>query len=318
MAGEKRARAIDLVFLKKHIALILFLVLLIVNIFATNNFLSWITFNNFIKQVTRVCLVALGMSLVIATGGIDISVGSAMALGAIVAALGIVHNSPLLIFLSILLVVAFGCLAGVAVSKFAILPMVVTLALRYIMRGMAKGISGAANVTYSAPKLTQFFTQPLFGHVPVHFFILLIAIVVIYLLVNKMKLGARVEAYGNNPVAARNCGINTVKIVVTCYAIIAALSWVAGMLEAVVVSSAHPSTIGVDMEIDAIAATLIGGTPIEGGYPNIIGTVCGAFVLQLITMMCNMNNVSYPVTLMLKACIVLAALYFHGIGKRSR
>ena len=133
-----------------------------------------------------------------------------------------------------------------------------------------------------------------------------------------MKLGARIEAYGNNPVAARNCGINTVKIVIFCYAITGALAWAAGMLEAVVVSSAHPSTIGADMEIDAIAATLIGGTPIDGGYPNIIGTVCGTFVLQLITMMCNMNNVSYPVTLMLKACIVLAALYFHGIGKRSK
>lgn len=315
---EKKSFRIDLVFLKKNIALILFLALLVVNIFATNNFLSWITFNNFFKQVTRICLVSLGMSLVIATGGIDISVGSAMALGAVLAALGIVHQSPLLIIFSVVLVAAFGCLAGVAVSRFAILPMVVTLALRYVMRGMAKGVSGAANVTYTAPGLTSFFTKPLFGHVPVHFFILIIVVAVVYVLVNKMKLGARIEAYGNNPVAARNCGINTVKIVVFCYAVTAVLSWAAGMLEAGVVSSAHPSTIGTDMEIDAIAATLIGGTPIDGGYPNIIGTTCGAFVLQLITMMCNMNNVSYPVTLMLKACIVLAALYFHGIGKRSR
>lgn len=318
MTEKKKDFKMDLAFLKKNIALFLFLALLVFNIVATNNFLSWITFNNFVKQVARVCLVSLGMSLVIATGGIDISVGSAMALGSLVAALGIRNQSPMLIVLSIVLVALFGCLAGVAVAKFAILPMVATLALRYIMRGMAKGISGAANVTYSAPKLTAFFTKPLFGHIPVHFLILVIAIAVVYILVNKMKLGARIEAYGNNPVAARNCGINTVKVVILCYAITSVLSWMAGMLEAVVVSSAHPSTIGVDMEIDAIAATLIGGTPIDGGYPNIIGTVCGTFVLQLISMMCTMNNVSYPVTLMLKACIVLAALYFHGIGKRSR
>ena len=308
----------DLAFFKKNIALILFLALLIFNITATSNFLSWITFNNFFKQVSRVCLVSLGMSLVIATGGIDISVGSAMALGSVLAALGIVHESPILILFSVILVIGFGCLAGVAVSKVAILPMVATLALRYVMRGMAKGISGAANVTYTAPKLTAFFTQPVVGRIPVHFFILVIAVVVVYILVNKMKLGARIEAYGNNPVAARNCGINTVKIVIFCYVVTGALSWAAGILEAVVVSSAHPSTIGTDMEIDAIAATLIGGTPIDGGYPNIIGTTCGAFLLQLISMMCNMNNVSYPVTLMLKAGIVLAALYFHGIGKRSR
>lgn len=272
MTKEKGIK-FDLVFFKKNIALILFLVLLVFNIVATNNFLSWITFNNFFKQVSRVCLVSLGMSLVIATGGIDISVGSAMALGSVLAALGIVRQSPALIIFSILLVVAFGCLAGVAVSKLAILPMVATLALRYIMRGMAKGISGAANVTYTAPNLTKLFTQPIFGHIPVHFFIVIIAVAVVYILVNKMKLGARIEAYGNNPVAARNCGINTVKIVIFCYAITGALAWAAGMLEAVVVSSAHPSTIGTDMEIDAIAATLIGGTPIDGGYPNIIGTV---------------------------------------------
>lgn len=113
MTKEKGIK-FDLVFFKKNIALILFLVLLVFNIVATNNFLSWITFNNFFKQVSRVCLVSLGMSLVIATGGIDISVGSAMALGSVLAALGIVHQSPALIIFSILLVVAFGCLAGVA------------------------------------------------------------------------------------------------------------------------------------------------------------------------------------------------------------
>ena len=86
MTKEKGIK-FDLVFFKKNIALILFLVLLVFNIVATNNFLSWITFNNFFKQVSRVCLVSLGMSLVIATGGIDISVGSAMALGSVLAAL---------------------------------------------------------------------------------------------------------------------------------------------------------------------------------------------------------------------------------------
>lgn len=138
MTKEKGIK-FDLVFFKKNIALILFLVLLVFNIVATNNFLSWITFNNFFKQVSRVCLVSLGMSLVIATGGIDISVGSAMALGSVLAALGIVHQSPALVIFSILLVVAFGCLAGVAVSKLAILPMVATLALRYIMLRYGKG-----------------------------------------------------------------------------------------------------------------------------------------------------------------------------------
>ena len=308
----------NLAFWQKYIAVFLFLLLLVFNCLFTKNFVSPVTFINFVKADARICLVALGMTLVIATGGIDISVGSAMALGAILCAMGIRDNAPGFILLSIIVVLLFGVIAGLAVSRLAILPMVTTLSLRYIMRGMAKGITGAANVTYSAPKLTKFFTVPLIGKIPVHFFIIIIVSFIIWVLVNHMKIGSQIEAYGNNPMAARNCGINTVKIIVFCYAVIAVLSYFAGFLEMVVVSSAHPSTIGVDMEVDAIAATLVGGTPIEGGHPNVIGTVFGTFVLQIITMMCNMWNISYPVTLMIKASIIMAALFFHGLGKRSR
>ena len=315
---KKGHSGMNLAFWQKYIAVFLFLLLLVFNCLFTKNFVSPVTFINFVKADARICLVALGMTLVIATGGIDISVGSAMALGAILCAMGIRDNAPGFILLSIIVVLVFGVIAGLAVSRLAILPMVTTLSLRYIMRGMAKGITGAANVTYSAPKLTKFFTVPLVGKIPVHFFIIIIVSFIIWVLVNHMKIGSQIEAYGNNPTAARNCGINTVKIIVFCYAVIAVLSYFAGFLEMVVVSSAHPSTIGVDMEVDAIAATLVGGTPIEGGHPNVIGTVFGTFVLQIVTMMCNMWNISYPVTLMIKASIIMAALFFHGLGKRSR
>lgn len=313
-----KANLTSLAFWKKYIAIVIFLVLLIFNSIYTKNFLSSVNFINFIKADARICLVSLGMTLVIATGGIDISVGSAMALGAIICATGINEGSPLVIIVSILVVVAFGIFNGTVISKLAILPMVVTLATRYIMRGMAKGITGAANVTYSAPSMTSFFTVPLIGKIPVHFFIMLLAIFVTWVLVNKMKLGSQIEAYGNNPTAARNCGINTGLVITLCYAILALYSWIAGFLEMAVVSSAHPATIGVDMEIDAIAATLIGGTPIDGGYPNVIGTVFGTFVLEIITMMCNMLNISYSISLMIKASIIIAALFFHAIGKDSK
>lgn len=308
----------EFAFFQKYIAVIAFTLLILFNCLFTENFVSKITFINLTVQSAKVILVSLGMSLVIATGGIDISVGSAMSLGATVSAIFLSKNMPIGIFLSLIVVLAMGWLAGILVSKFAILPMVVTLALRYVMRGMAKGISGRGTISYNEPGLTEFFIKRFFGIFPVQFFIIIIASVLVYILVNKMKFGMRVECYGNNPAAARNVGINTVKTVTACYVAAAFFSWCSGHLDMVMVSSADPATVGGDMDLDAIAAVLVGGTPIKGGYPNIVGSVFGALILQLVTMMCNMNNISYSVSLLIKACIIVFALFFHGLGKNKR
>lgn len=303
-------------FFRKYISALALLALIIFNCLLTQNFVSWVTFSNLFTQASKVALVGLGMTLIIATGGIDISVGSAMGLGATISALFLVNGQPAGILISLIVVVAFGGLAGTLVSKFSILPLIATLALRYILRGLAQGLSGRGTVTYSFPALTRFFITPIAEHVPVHFFILMIAVAVMYLIVNRMKFGFQVEAYGNNPTAAKICGINTTKIIILCYSVSAIFAWASGMLEMIMVSSADPSKVGLDMEIDAIAAVVLGGTPITGGYPNIIGTVCGAFLLQLITMMCNMNNISYSTALMIKAGIIVFALFFHGFRKK--
>jgi ribose/xylose/arabinose/galactoside ABC-type transport system permease subunit len=219
--------------------------------------------------------------------------------------------------ISLASIVLLGLLTGILVAKFSILPMVVTLAMMYIMRGLAKGVSGRGTVTYNLPGLTNFFINPLIGPVPVHFFVLVIAVIVMYILVNRMKFGSYVEFYCNNPLATRICGINTTRIVLLCYIISMVFAWFAGMIDMFMVSSSDPSKIGLDLETDAIAATLIGGTPITGGYPNIIGSVFGAFLLQLITMMCNMHNIPYSYSMMIKAGIIIFELFFHGLRNKS-
>lgn len=308
----------NLELIRKYISVIAFVLLVLFNCFLTENFAGKATFINLTVQSAKVILVTLGMSLVIATGGIDISVGSAMSLGATISALYLSRGMPAGILLSLIVVLFMGGLAGILVSKFAILPMVVTLALRYVMRGMAKGVSGRGTVSYQAPELTEFFIRRFGGIFPVQFFIIIIAAVLVYLLVNKMKFGMHVECCGNNPVAARNAGINTIRTVALCYVAAAFFSWCSGQLDMVMVSSADPATIGGDMDLDAIAAVLVGGTPITGGYPNIVGSVFGALILQLVTMMCNMNNISYSISLLIKACIIVFALFFHGLGKNKR
>jgi galactofuranose transport system permease protein len=164
--------------------------------------------------------------------------------------------------------------------------------------------------------VTNFFITPIAGRLPVQFFVLLISVVAMYLVVNRTKFGFDVEAYGNNPVAARISGINTRRVTTICYVISAMFAWVSGILVMVMVSSTDPARVGVDMELDAIAATVIGGTPITIGHPNILGTVCGAFLLQLIIMMANMHNIPYAYSLMIKAGIILVALVLHHLWQR--
>lgn len=317
MTAIKNKYSLNAAFLGKYISVFAFVGLFAFNCIFTTNFLSWVTFTNIITQASKVALVSLGMTLVIATGGIDISVGSAMAVGATVSALFLESGNASGMAVSLLIVVMLGSLSGILVSKFSILPLVVTLAARYIMRGLAKGISGRGTISFSAPALTAPFASPIFGVIPIHLFILIAAVFVMYFLVNRMRFGSQVEALGNNPVAARISGIDTVTIVIICYAVAALFSWMAGTIDMFMVSSADPSKIGMDMENDAIAAVLIGGTPITGGYPNIIGTLGGAFLLQLITMMCNMNNIAYSYSLIIKAAIIVFALFFHGMRSKK-
>ena len=304
------------IFLSKYVAAIALCILVLFNVFFTSHFASWVTFTNLFTQATKVALVGLGMTFIIASGGIDISVGSAMGLGSVIAAIAILNGNLLVVFVSIVIILGFSVLSGYLDSKLMILPLVSTLALMYIMRGLARGISGRGTVTYNNPELTKFFITPIGGVIPMHFFVLLVVAVVMYIVVNKMKFGFDLEAYGNNRIAATISGINTSKTIMICYIICGIMCWIGGVLVMGMVGSADPARVGLDVEVDAIAATVVGGTPISGGHPNIIGTICGVFLLQVITMMVNMNNVAYAYSLMIKASIIVLAIISHNLFKK--
>lgn len=304
------------IFLSKYVAAIALSILVLINVFFTSHFASWVTFTNLFTQATKVALVGLGMTFIIASGGIDISVGSAMGLGSVIAAIAILNGNLWAVFVSIVIILGFSVISGYLDSKLMILPLVSTLALMYIMRGLARGISGRGTVTYNNPELTKFFITPIGGVIPMHFFVLLVVAVVMYIVVNKMKFGFDLEAYGNNRIAATISGINTSKTIMICYIICGIMCWIGGVLVMGMVGSADPARVGLDVEVDAIAATVVGGTPISGGHPNIIGTICGVFLLQVITMMVNMNNVAYAYSLMIKASIIVLAIISHNLFKK--
>ena len=129
-----------------------------------------------------------------------------------------------------------------------------------------------------------------------------------YILVEKTNFGQHVTAVGDNPKAAEMAGISVWKTILITYIIASLLNGFASLIEISMATGADPNNLGSGMELDAIAAVAIGGTPMSGGKPRILGTVAGSLILQIISMMINMNNIPYAYSLAITAAILLAAL----------
>lgn len=296
--------------LQSYGALIVLAILIIINCFMTKNFMNINTIWNLGTQSTTVIILALGMTTVIATGGIDISVGSVMAVSAMILAKILAEGYiPMAILAGLATAVLCGLLSGSLVSCFRIQPMIVTLSMLFIMRGVAKLLNGGVFMDYKNPQFSNIAYIRVGGVIPIQFFLIGFLVVGMHILLNKTRFGVYVEAYGDNAMATKISGINVVFVVTICYVICSVMAGISGIFEAAVVTSADPSNMGNTQELDAIAATVLGGTPISGGKPNVGGTVCGALVLQLITMMVNMNNIPYAYALVLKAAIIVLAIY---------
>lgn len=285
-------------------------IIVIFNMFYTKNFVSINTFWNLIIYSTTIIFVAMGMNLVISTGGIDISVGSTMALSGITLAIFIekIGLIPALI-LAILISFIPGLIIGTIIEKFNIQPIITTLAMMIAVRGFAQIMSKGAIITFNQPILENIAYHRINGIIPIQAIYILIVSGIFYIFVNKTIWGRYIEALGDNKEASIIMGINVKKIIRFVYVIVSFIAGLAGILEAARLSSANPNSLGQLTELDAIAAVAIGGTMMSGGKPKIINTIIGVFIMQLITMTINMNNIQYSYSLIFKAIIVILAVY---------
>ena len=202
-----------------------------------------------------------------------------------------------------------GMINGVNVARFRIQPMIATMAMMYILRALAKVLTNGATVRIRSPWLKEVCYMKFFGGV------VPIPLAAAVLVVRKTPFGIYIEACGDNLDAAKKSGIRVVFYTVTAYVICNLLTAMAGIFDAGSVSSADPMALGILMEMDAIAATVIGGTSITGGRPNFVGTVFGVFILQIITIMINMNNISEQWSYIITAAIIIAAVVFQNLKK---
>lgn len=281
----------------------------------------FLTLDNLLNQgrlTTEVGLIALPMTFIIITGGIDLSVGSIVGLCAIL--LGYSWKNfgfplPLAICLSLLVGAAAGLLNGIVITRVKVPPLIMTIATLALYRGLAEGISQARSVR-GYPEWFYFIGQEnLFG-VPAQLWLLLIAIVVSAIVLDRTTFGRTLYAIGNNETAARFSGLPVDRVKLIIYTLSGLM---AGLSACVLVSrvTTTRSDMGIGYELDVIAAVVLGGTSIFGGVGTIWGTVVGLAMIQLLKNGLALTGVKGDATIVvIGAVLILSTLVASSLQRR--
>ena len=285
------------------------LLLLVANMLFTPNFVDVNNFRNILLQVAPTVLVAVGMTFVIATGGIDLSVGSVMAIAAAMAAVNLDSGVGVAVLSALLVSIAAGAFNGVLISLFRIQPIIVTLALLISGRGVAQVISkGGELIEFQNPAF-EYLGKGFVGPFPVQVLIMFAVVIVAILVMRSTTFGRYVAAVGGNEAAARLAGVKVHRTKIAVYVVSGLLAGLAGLIETARQGASDAQKVGLNIELDAIAATVVGGTPLTGGRATIVGTLIGALIMQVITTSFNMNGIKFSWSLVIKAAIILIAVY---------
>ena len=283
-------------------------VLLIVAVAMNTDFLSASNWRVQLFQLAPTLLVALGMALVIGTEGIDLSVGAVIALAAAVVPLYIGYGPWPALGIALLLGAASGAVGGSMVAFAGVQPIVATLSLMIGVRGLANLMNGDVAKPVGDSTLLALGENTALG-VPDTAWIALAAAVATGLVMRLTTFGRQLVAIGDNRPAARLAGLPVRRVLITVYAVCGILSALAGVLIVGHGAEADPANQGLNMELSAITAVVVGGTPLSGGRVRVFGTVAGALFMQLITAVLTQHNVHESTTQIVEAVIICVAVY---------
>jgi ribose/xylose/arabinose/galactoside ABC-type transport system permease subunit len=289
-------------------ALLALILLVIGNAIFTPNFVAASNLWNILLQVSTTVLVAVGMTLVIATRGIDLSVGSVMAIASALAATLLDRGVGFAILAALAVSLGVGAFNGALIAGFRIQPIIVTLALLITGRGIAQVIAGGQLIPFENATF-EYLGKGYIGPVPFQVVMMVLVVAAAIFMMRATSFGRYVVATGGNEAAARLAGIKTHRTKISVYAISGLLAGLAGLIETARLGASDAAKVGVNIELDAIAAVVVGGTPLTGGRATIIGTLIGALIMQVITTSFNMLGVSFAWSLVLKAAIIVIAVY---------
>jgi ribose transport system permease protein len=305
-------------------------------VFAMMVFLTWTqpefflkpdNLSNIVKQNASACLLALGMFVVIVTAGIDLSVGSVMALAMVCLAIADKNLNvpwPLVIVIGPLIGAACGLVNGIGLTWLKLPhPFIMTLGTLNIARGLTNLVTNAAPVSGLQPEVRYLgqrvydfgiFTAP--AGIPASLLVVAASAVALWFFLQHTGMGRHIYAIGGNPQAARVSGINVDRVLIVVYTICGFFAGLAGLLLAGRTDSGFPNA-GIGAELDAIAAVIIGGASFFGGRGNVLGVLAGVLIIGLLRNGLNLNNVSVFWQQILIGTVIIAAVYIDVLRRRA-
>ncbi|WP_419913068.1 ABC transporter permease [Hoeflea sp.] len=309
--------------LRNHGGIIALIVILVFNALFTPNFLQVQTLFVNISQVATIAIVAIGMTLVIATAGIDLSVGAVMALAGALAPLIFLSDFgqayPALgiaaaFVLPLIAASMCGLFNGIMISYLNVQPIIATLILFISGRGIAQVLTNGNLQTFSNPYFSYLGTGKILG-LPFQGWLALVLAIAVYWLVSRTIFGRYLLAVGGNEKAARLAGAPVRIVKIGAYVLCAFLSGIAGLIVVAINSASDAARNGNLMELDAIAAAVVGGALLQGGRAPIFGAILGAVIIQLVKYTLLANGVEDEVALIAKAAIIVLAVYIQQARK---
>lgn len=287
----------------------LFLLVVIVSIL-NPSFLEPLNLLNLLRQVAINALIAFGMTFVILTGGIDLSVGAILALSsALTAGMMVAGVDPIIaIIAGCILGALMGMVNGLFITKGKMAPFIATLATMTIFRGLTLVYTGGNPITGLGDNyLFQLFGRGYFLGIPVPAITMILAFVILFILLHKTPFGRKTYAIGGNEKAALISGIKVSKVKIMIYSLSGMLAALAGAILTSRLNSAQP-TAGTSYELDAIAAVVLGGTSLSGGKGRIFGTLIGALIIGTLNNGLNLLGVSSFYQMVVKGIVILIAV----------
>ena len=310
---KQQPKNIDLKeFLIKYKSLVGLLVLITIVTILSPSFLSTKNIFNILRQTSVNGIIAAGMTFVILTGGIDLSVGSILAISGAVCAslLASGQNIIIAVLASLIIGAMVGFLNGFIITKGKLQPFIATLATMTILRGLTLVYTDGKPITLGSGDLAIKFGQigggKIFG-TPTPALIMILVFAICAFVLKNTQMGRYTYALGSNEEATKLSGLNTDKIKIAVYTISGILASVAGIIITSRLFSAQP-TAGDGYELDAIAAVVLGGTSLTGGRGKITGTIIGALIIGVLSNALNILDVSSYYQMMVKGAVILVAV----------
>lgn len=273
-------------------------------------FLKGDNLTNMLRVTAPVAIIALGMTLVILTAGIDLSVGSILALSSVLTAVGLAQwNLPMSVALGFAILAGgvVGFFNGMLIATLRVQPFVITLASMIGIRGVTRSLSNNENIGLrTAGEQAVWFVES-FSQKPVMIGMFVVLATLFSLILWGTVFGRYVRALGDNPKAAAYAGLPIKRVQIAVYTLTGLLAGLAGVLTCARTTTGNPND-GIASELDVIAVVVIGGTSLAGGRGSIIGTVIGALIIAVLTNLLGLRNVDANSQLMLKAIIIVLAV----------